>query len=34
MYLCECGKLFEEPHEITEDTGEIFVVCPSCRDKL
>ena len=34
MYLCECGKLFEEPHEITEDTGEIFAVCPSCRDKL
>lgn len=32
MYLCECGKLFEEPYNITEDTGEIFAVCPSCKE--
>lgn len=32
MYLCECGKLFEEPCELKEDTGEIFAVCPSCRE--
>lgn len=33
MYKCDnCGCEFEEPYKLQEDTGEIFNVCPDCKE--
>lgn len=33
MYRCnDCGCEFEEPYKYQEDTGEIFNVCPQCKE--